>query len=56
MCEGLTVFEELIRMGDLKSDIWHDNYLEQLENSNEFKNDDYIIGKKIVFSHNIHVE
>ena len=45
MREGITIFKELIRLGNLQRKIWHDNCLDQLENSEEFTDGDYIVGK-----------
>ena len=45
MREGFTVFEELIRIGDLQSKVWYAGYLENLENPNKFQSGDYIVGK-----------
>ena len=45
MREGLTVFEELIGMGDLQSEIWHTDCLDHIQYSNELTSDHYIVGK-----------
>ena len=49
MKEGLMIFEELIRIGDLNSKIWYNDLLYQIDYSSDINCGDYIVGKILLF-------